>query len=123
MPPTNTLMRFLEDDSIRNICKLPSDAIGCFRKCLHELGQSSEHSEAKTPQTSLKSSTQKGAAKWKDSDSDGHTESKDDDMEFEIQLARAMSKSLQASTTKNKDQGEDHVLENMKRFAQKLTVA
>ena len=81
MPSTDTLMRFLEDDSIRNICKLPSDVIRCFRKCLHELGQSSEHSEVKTPQTKLKSSAQKGAAKYKDSDSDGRTESEDDDMD------------------------------------------
>ena len=123
MPSTDTLMRFLEDDSIRNICKLPPDVIRCFRKCLHELGQSSEHSDAKTPQTKLKSSAQKGAAKYKDSDSDGRTESEDDDMDFEIQLARAMSKSPQDSTIKNKEQGEDHVLENMKQYAKKLTVA
>ena len=36
MPSSDTLMRFLEDDSIRNICKLPSNVIRCFRKCLHE---------------------------------------------------------------------------------------
>ena len=45
------------------------------------------------------------------------------DFEIMIQLARAMSKSPQDSTTKNKEQGEDHVLENMKRYAKTLTVA
>ena len=122
LPSKETLMRFLKDEQDSINADIGEEIISLLCDWLKRSSVNKRSLNMQTPQTKQRSSAKYSSIKRRESDSDGQTESDGEDVIDHKEKLKQLIAERKLSTTTQKAESEDHVLQRLVSQGRKLNV-